>query len=173
MGIYGGETSITLKTILEKDVSSLSSPIQCEGWIRTVRKQKNISFVQIYDGSSRKDLQLVLSREDMGGEVYDNLLPLLSTGSSIHCKGYVKGVIKNNREEKKKEVLVNSMKVYCSNDHLSYPLQKKKHSTDFLRTLPHLRHHTRIFSTIFHMRSRISEFVHDYFKVYIKKILFM
>ena len=174
---FGQNSSISIRKLMEIEVmpklSSEPQVFKCEGWIRTIRKQKKLSFVHIYDGSHNEDLQLVLSKSDMGEESYEKVVSNLSTGSPLQCEGTIqmRGKEGSNGKEER-EMIVKGVELYSSNDPSSYPLQKKKHSISYLRTIPHLRQHTRVFSTIFQMRSRMAQFVYSYFQVPIDDLIF-
>ena len=105
--------------------------ISIEGWIKTKRSSKNIVFIELNDGSCQSNLQIVINDETKLSEP----LETLSTGASISVNG---NLIESEGANQKWEVSAESISVlgYCDID---YPLQKKRHSDEFLRGIAHLR----------------------------------
>jgi asparaginyl-tRNA synthetase len=128
------------------------------GWVRTKRELKDFAFLEVNDGSSLQGLQVVLESTLSGYEV---LLRSLSTGASITVEGVlVASQGKNQRVELKAE----SVKVWGSADPETYPLQKKRHSFEFLRTIAHLRSRTNTLGAVFRVRNACSAAIHDFFQ---------
>ena len=123
------------------------------GWVRTSRDSKNISFLEINDGTSFRHLQIVIEKEKLSG--YDEAMKL---GTSVKvsgtcCESPVNGV----------EINAVSIEVLgtCPGD---YPLQKKRHTLEYLRTMPHLRVRTNTFNALLRVRSRLAAAIHEYFQ---------
>ncbi|CAO3665759.1 unnamed protein product [Rhizopus stolonifer] len=106
-------------------MQSSSSEVSVTGWIRTVRKQKQISFANVNDGSSFKGIQAILNNQDA---------ELLTTGACVELKGKLTDSPGKNQT---KELQVSQVKIIGACDN-TYPLQKKRHTNEFLRTQAHL-----------------------------------
>ncbi|KAF2501794.1 mitochondrial carrier [Lophium mytilinum] len=118
--------------------------ITVNGFIRTVRKQKRVAFAAIGDGSSLQPLQAVLSPEQAEG---------LSTGTAVSITGVWKE--SPSGKEQSHEIHAENVRILGDNDATTYPLQKKYHSTEFLRTLPHLRPRLPVNSLLLRLRSHV------------------
>jgi asparaginyl-tRNA synthetase len=117
--------------------------VTIQGWVRTRREAKGVTFVDVNDGSSMAGLQVVLNA-DMAG--YDTVVKGLTTGSSVEIGGtLVESPGKGQRVELQGETLT----LFGTADGESYPLQKKRHSFEFLRTLGHLRSRTNTLGRYF------------------------
>ena len=129
--------------------------ISIEGWIKTKRSSKNIVFIELNDGSCQSNLQIVINDETKLSEP----LETLSTGASISVNG---NLIESEGANQKWEVSAESISVlgYCDID---YPLQKKRHSDEFLRSIAHLRGRTNKYAALARIRSQLSFSIHNYF----------
>lgn len=129
------------------------------GWVRTSAEVKPMTFIQINDGTtSTKNLQLTIHQERISDEEYkSNIKPLLSLGVSLKATGIL---IASERNGVELEVETIEMLGDCPS---TYPLQKKKTSVEFLRTIPHLRTRTNLMKTAMMIRSRLAYAVHSYF----------
>ena len=129
--------------------------ISIEGWIKTKRSSKNIVFIELNDGSCQSNLQIVIN----DGTKLSEPLETLSTGASISVNG---NLIESEGANQKWEVSAESISVlgYCDID---YPLQKKRHSDEFLRGIAHLRGRTNKYSALARIRSQLSFSIHNYF----------
>jgi len=127
------------------------------GWVRTVRDMKNFGFIELSDGSCHKSLQVVFERGSLNN--YDEI-----ARQNVGAALIVKGVLtltpdaKQPFELKAAEIAVEGV---SSPD---YPLQKKRHSVEFLRTIQHLRPRTNLFSAVFRVRSVAAAAVHEFFQ---------
>ncbi|PYL65019.1 MAG: asparagine--tRNA ligase [Verrucomicrobia bacterium] len=130
--------------------------IQVQGWIRTRRDSKDFSFIELNDGSSLRNLQIVAK----------NTLPnyaavqRLSTGASITVTG---ALVASQGKGQKWELVADNIDIVGTADD-SYPLQKKGHTPEFLREIAHLRPRSNLFSSIFRARSRLAFAVHQFFQ---------
>jgi len=127
------------------------------GWVRTIRKSKNMCFVEINDGTSLKNLQLVVDNNNSETmEFFKNL----NVGSSIAVNGVIVASMNQNQ---KVELEVKTAKLLgdCPTD---YPIQKKKQNMEYLREYPHLRTRTNTFNAVFRVRSVLAKAIHDYFQ---------
>ena len=121
--------------------------VSVSGWIRTLRCSKSFGFIELNDGSSFKNLQIVIEEDKL--ENYSEVSKL-SVGSSVSVKGNL---------EFTPEAKVEIQGVSAPD----YPLQKKRHSFEFLRTIPHLRPRTNSLSAVFRVRSMLAQAIHRYF----------
>ncbi|HQB62301.1 MAG TPA: OB-fold nucleic acid binding domain-containing protein, partial [Spirochaetota bacterium] len=131
--------------------------IEVSGWIRTIRDSKSFGFIEINDGSFFKNLQIVADEKDTSN--YQEVLKL-SIGSAISVQGIL---LETPNAKQPFELRASSITIegYSAND---YPLQKKKHSFEFLRTIAHLRPRTNTFSAVFRIRSVASYAIHKFFQ---------
>lgn len=146
-----------VKKILESDDSIIGNEIIVKGWIRTIRNQKKISFIEINDGSSFTGIQVVVD-EDI--DSYSEISKL-STGSAIEINGKI---VKSLGKNQKYEIQVKDIKLVgdCPVD--NYPLQKKRHTQEFLRTIAHLRPRTNTIAAVARVRSALAYGTHKYFQ---------
>ncbi|MBR8838511.1 MAG: asparagine--tRNA ligase [Stigonema ocellatum SAG 48.90 = DSM 106950] len=129
-----------------------------QGWVRTKRELKEFAFIEVNDGSSLTGLQVVLN-QDLPD--YDDILKKLNTGAAMEVAGVlVASVGKGQRVELKAE----KVKVHGEADPETYPLQKKRHSFEFLRTIGHLRGRTNSFGAVFRVRNAVAMAIHQFFQ---------
>ena len=131
--------------------------IQVSGWVRTIRSSKVFGFIELNDGSFFKGIQIVF--ED--GKI-DNFKEIekLGVGSSL----VIKGRLENTPNAKQPfEIKATSIKIEGESRE-DYPLQKKRHSFEFLRTIAHLRPRTNTFNAVFRVRSIVAYAIHKFFQ---------
>ena len=127
------------------------------GWARTIRDMKGFGFVELNDGSCFKNLQVVLD-----ASVLDNYKEI--AGQNVGAALIVRGTVVLTPEAKQPlEVKAASVEVEGKSAP-DYPLQKKRHSVEFLRTIQHLRPRTNLFSATFRVRSVAAYAVHEFFQ---------
>jgi len=125
-----------------------------KGWIKSLRQSKKFSFMVLNDGSSQKDLQIIV---DAGLENYEEITKLL-IGSSVEVEGLV--VASNGKQP----VEMQAKRVYVYNATTEdYPLQKKETSLEYLREIAHLRSRTNTFSAVFRIRHLLAQATHEFF----------
>lgn len=124
------------------------------GWIKAIRKYKNMCFIELNDGTCLQNLQLVIDNK-----LFDSCNNL-TLGSSIAATGEVVRSLNSNQ---KVEMNVDNLKI-IGNCPLDYPIQKQKQNMDYLRGLPHLRTRTNTFNAVFKVRNELSKAIHDYFQ---------
>ena len=127
------------------------------GWARSIRDMKNFGFLELNDGSSFKGLQVVLSRDALDN--YDELVRQ-NVGAAFIAEGELVLTPDAPQPFELKAAKVD-VEGASSPD---YPLQKKRHSVEFLRTIQHLRPRTNLFSAAFRVRSTAAQAVHDFFQ---------
>ena len=125
------------------------------GWVRTSRESKNMAFIELNDGTILKHLQIVIDKSQLG-DVSD----FMKLGTSLKVTGTAvkSAVAEDSVEINAKEITVLGE---CPAD---YPLQKKRHTLEYLRTIPHLRVRTNTFNAVFRVRSVISASIHEFFQ---------
>lgn len=146
---------LDLKDIYENIDKYLNKTVTLEGWIRNHRKQKTFGFIDFYDGTCFKSIQLI----------YDNNLSNFSdiekihVGSAISVTGVITKSINNNQNI---EINVNNITLEgdCPED---YPIQPKRHTREFLREVGYLRPRTNLFQAVFRIRSLAALAIHKYF----------
>lgn len=136
--------------------SAPDSEITLCGWVRTRRDSKAFSFLEINDGSCLAGLQVVIDADRPGYET----ISAATTGASVRLTGRI---IPSPGKGQRWEMQASSLEVLGSADE-SYPLQKKGHTPEFLRTIAHLRPRTNLFGAVFRTRSRLALAVHRFFE---------
>ncbi len=125
------------------------------GWVRTSRDSKNVAFAELNDGSMLAHTQIVFDKAAFDDKT---LAPLLSLGAAIT----VTGAVERGLKDESVEIRAESAALLGASDP-TYPLQKKRHTMEFLRTIPHLRVRTNTFNAVFRVRSELSYALHEYF----------
>ncbi len=136
----------------------IDTTVTVKGWVRSVRSQKEFSFIAVNDGSTFHGLQLVFQATHA---TYDETLPKLTTGTSISATGTL---IKSMGKGQQFELAVNSITVIGLCDAEIYPLQKKQHSFEFLRDIGHLRARTNTIGAVARARNALSFATHTFFQ---------
>jgi len=138
--------------------SDLESGVTLMGWVRTRRDSKaGFSFLEINDGSTIKNLQVVVNKDIPN---YAEEILRLTTGCSVMVTGTV---VESPGKGQEFEVQAKQVKTLGWADPETYPLQKKRHSFEYLRTIAHLRSRTNTFGAVARIRNAISFAIHDYF----------
>ncbi|MGB5159378.1 asparagine--tRNA ligase [Desulfobacterium sp. N47] len=139
----------------------LNSKVQLEnivvnGWVRTKRDSSGFSFIEVNDGSCLKNIQIIA--ENKLGNYID--IKKLSTGSAVTVYG---DLAESKGSGQKWEVLATKIDIISiASD--SYPLQKKRHTDEYLRTIAHLRPRTNKYGAVFRIRSELSFAIHKFFR---------
>lgn len=128
------------------------------GWVRTKREGKGIAFLELNDGSSLQGLQIVLPQELDG---YETLVKQITTGTSIEVSGIL---VESMGKGQRVEMQATAIAVFGTADPETYPLQKKRHSIEFLRTIAHLRPRTNMFGAVFRVRNACAFAIHQFFQ---------
>lgn len=144
----------TLRQILASE--SPQSSITVRGWVRTKRESKSCAFLEITDGSCFRGLQVVVD----AALPTAGLLAQILTGASVEVVG---DLIASPAAGQKWELQAQELKLLGEAD-ATYPLQKKGHTPEFLRTIAHLRPRTNLFGNVFRVRSRMAYAVHRFFQ---------
>ncbi len=147
----------TLVKSLFRDLDSfVDKNVQVSGWVKTLRDSKNFGFIELNDGSFFNNVQIVFDNS------LDNFEDIrkLSISSSIIVQGLV---VKTENAKQPFEIRANNIVIQNLAD-LDYPLQKKRHSFEYLRTVAHLRPRTNTFNAVFRVRSILSFAIHKFFQ---------
>jgi len=148
---------LSVKELYRQPDSYFGKEVEVAGWVRTVRDSKTFGFIELNDGSFFRNLQIVFEENKL-----DNFREIakLPQGSAIRVSGELVATpeAKQPFEIKAKKIEVEG---YCESD---YPLQKKRHSFEFLRTIAHLRPRTNTFSAVFRLRSTVAYAIHKFFQ---------
>ena len=147
----------TLVKSLYRDLDSfVDKNVQVSGWVKTLRDSKNFGFIELNDGSFFNNVQIVF---DNSLNNFEDIRKL-SISSSIIVQGLV---IKTENAKQPFEIKANNIVIQNLAD-LDYPLQKKRHSFEYLRTVAHLRPRTNTFNAVFRVRSILSFAIHKFFQ---------
>jgi len=143
-----------VKNILRRDAPAAS--IHAAGWVRTRRDNKAFSFIELNDGSCLANLQIIVDAGIPGSAD----LPRMSTGASIEVEGEL---VPSPAAGQKWELRAANVRLIGGVPE-DYPLQKKGHSPEFLRSISHLRARTNLFGAVFRTRSRMAYAIHRFFQ---------
>lgn len=132
--------------------------VRIQGWVRTKRELKGFTFIEVNDGSSMANLQAILDGELTD---YEALLKQLNTGASIEVSGVL---VPSPGKGQRIELKATAVKVYGESDAETYPLQKKRHSFEFLRTIGHLRSRTNTMGAVMRVRNACASAIHQFFQ---------
>jgi len=150
---YQARTKVS--RILIDEAIPVGSHVIILGWVRTVRSSKEVAFVEVNDGSCMKNIQGVIQQP----EAFPILEQIL-TGASIRLEG---NLVPSGGKGQKYEVAVSKIDLVGPAD-ATYPLQKKRHTMEFLREIAHLRPRTNTFGAVNRIRSKLAYAVHSYFQ---------
>jgi asparaginyl-tRNA synthetase len=143
-----------IKDIFQK---SAGSQVTARGWVKTRRDSKGIHFAQINDGSIFTDLQVVIEE----GTIPEEILRHVTTGACIEVVGEV---VESPAAGQAVELKAREINVFGPADPISYPLQKKGHTMEFLREIAHLRTRSNTFGAVFRVRNALSFAIHRFFQ---------
>lgn len=145
---------LTVKKLYQNFDEYVDKEVVLAGWVKTLRDSKNFGFIEINDGTCFKNIQIVFDT------TLDNFEEVrkLTIISSIEVTGTV---VKTENAKQPFEIKASNIKVINLADS-SYPLQKKRHSFEYLRTVAHLRPRTNTFNAVFRVRSVLSYAIHKY-----------
>lgn len=146
----------TVKNIFKNPQQYLNNTTKLGGWIRTIRVSKNFGFIELNDGTFFKNIQIVFDTNiDNFNEVSK-----LGVGAAINVEGQL--ILTPNAKQpfeiQAKNIIVEGFSTP------EYPLQKKRHSYEYLRTISHLRPRTNTFSAVFRVRSLVAYAIHKFFQ---------
>ena len=141
--------------VIMKNPDFIDKSVTVCGWVRTSRDSKNMAFLELNDGTTLKHLQIVIDKS-----ILSDISEYMKLGTSLKVEGtVVKSVVAENSVE------VNAEKItvlgVCPPE---YPLQKKRHTLEYLRTIPALRVRTNTFNAVLRVRSVVSACIHEFFQ---------
>ncbi|MFC1238493.1 asparagine--tRNA ligase [Treponema vincentii] len=131
------------------------------GWVRTKRETKNLIFIQVNDGSCFASIQLTFDRDKGIDSQTEKELSRITTGASIKATG---ALVESPASGQAVEVAAKTIFVYGEASGETYPLQKKRHTFEFLRDIAHLRARTNTFGAVARVRNQMAFAVHNFFQ---------
>ncbi len=144
-----------VKNLYRNEEKYIGTQVQVSGWVKTVRDSKSFGFIELNDGSFYTNVQIVF---DEKLENFEQICKL-SISSSIIVTGTV---VKTENAKQPFEIKASKIEI-CNISDSDYPLQKKRHSFEYLRTISHLRPRTNTFNAVFRVRSVLSFAIHKFF----------
>lgn len=147
---------VTIKDLYRNTENYINKTVEVAGWVRTVRDSKAFGFIELNDGSFFNNLQIVFNDKLANFEEVRKL----TISSSIIVNGKV---VKTENAKQPFEIHADSVEIFNLAD-ADYPLQKKRHSFEYLRTVAHLRPRTNTFNAVFRIRSVAAFAIHEYFQ---------
>lgn len=143
-----------IRDLFQKPVGAA---VDAHGWVKTRRDSKGIHFVQLNDGSTFQDLQVVIE----GGVIPEETLKQVTTGACVRVGGEL---VESPAAGQAVELKAREIQVFGSADPATYPLQKKGHTMEFLREIAHLRTRSNTFGAVFRVRNALSDAIHRFFQ---------
>lgn len=143
---------LLIKKVFE--TKPVDTTIIVKGWVKSFRQSKKFSFLVLNDGTTQKDLQIIV---DGTLDTYEEVLKL-TMGSSVE----VEGLLVASQGKQPVEMQAKRVHIFCINPE-DYPLQKKETSLEYLREIAHLRSRTNTFSAVFRLRHVLAQATHEYF----------
>ncbi len=138
------------------NTSELHKDYVVEGWVRTHREIKDVHFIALNDGSIIHNIQIVANAQSFDEQV----LKKITTGSCLRVLGTL---VPSEGKGQKVEIQAKEILIHGTCDAETYPLQKKGHSLEFLRSIAHLRPRTNTFGAVFRIRHHMAYAIHHYF----------
>ena len=128
-----------------------------QGWVKTRRSSRSVTFVQVNDGSTLRDLQVVVAEDSPSYAVANSL----STGCSVSVVG---DVVESQGKGQQFEIQAKELQLIGTAEPETYPLQKKRHTPEFLREIAHLRPRTNTFGAMARVRSAVAFAIHSFYR---------
>ena len=136
--------------------TSYGMEVTAMGWVRTRRGNKNVAFIALNDGSVIHNIQVVAELQQFP----EDLIRRINTGAAIHVNGIL---VESPGQGQPVEIQAKEIKIFGDADAETYPLQKKGHTLEFLRTIAHLRPRTNTFGAVLRIRHALAFAIHKYF----------
>lgn len=148
--------TVSIKDLIRHSDTHLNQTVNVNGWVRTVRDSKSFGFLELNDGSFFKGIQIVFE------DKLDNFSDIckLTIGSSLKVSGKL---VVSQGGKQAVEIQADSVEIIGRSDS-EFPLQKKRHSFEYLRTVAHLRPRTNTYNAVFRLRSVLSQSIHNFFQ---------
>lgn len=149
---------VSIKQLYNSNLATLKT-VTVQGWVKSNRNSNKIGFLDINDGSTLKNLQVVYYADSSFNSVWDKLVEV-TTGSAVSVTGQI---VLTNKVDQPFELRLQALDFFnlAATD---YPIQKKAHSYEFLREQAHLRPRTETFLAVFKVRNQISYAIHQFFQ---------
>ena len=128
-----------------------------QGWVKTRRSSRAVTFVQVNDGSTLRDLQVVVGEDSPAYSLANSL----TTGCSVTVTG---NVVESQGKGQRFEIQAQEVQLIGSAEPETYPLQKKRHTPEFLREIAHLRPRTNTFGAMARVRNAVAYAIHSFFQ---------
>ena len=148
--------TLVVKELFRNSEKYFGKEITISGWVKTVRDSKNFGFIELNDGSFFKNIQIVFDDKLNNFEE----IRKLTISSSLEVTG---NFVKTENAKQAFEIHAKSIKILNIADS-SYPLQKKRHTFEYLRTIAHLRPRANTFNAVFRVRSVLAYAIHKFFQ---------
>lgn len=143
----------------DEGIERLGQALAIRGWVRTCRVQSSVTFIEVNDGSCLSNMQCVMNTDAEG---YDQVESgVVTTGASILVEGIV---VSSQGSKQKVELKVARLIVIGKSDPLTYPIQKKRATREFLRSMAHLRPRTNTFGAVTRVRNALAYATHKFFQ---------
>ncbi len=146
--------STKIKSLLQS--TEFDSDVTIQGWVRTKRSSKSISFIAVNDGSTLDNIQAIVDNVNFDEQTLKNI----TTGTGVKISGKL---TKSQGKGQSVEIHATEIKVFGTTDSKTYPLQKKWHTLEFLRDIAHLRPRTNTFGAILRLRHAMAFAINKYF----------
>ncbi|CAI7731804.1 unnamed protein product [Closterium sp. NIES-53] len=143
----------------DEGMEQVGRHVELRGWVRTVRSQKAFSFIELNDGSSLSGIQVVATPEIEGYQEVEG--GGITTGAAVSVEGEV---VESQGKGQKIEIKAQKLTLVGGSDGSTYPLQKKRHSLEYLRTIAHLRPRTNTIGAVSRVRSALAQASHRFFQ---------
>lgn len=151
--------AVRVAELLRREGEYTGNRVKVQGWVRTKRDSKaGVSFIEVNDGSCLKNLQVVADQQRAD---YREVLEKLGTGCSVEIDGVIQPSLGKGQSI---ELHADHLVLHGWADPATYPLQKKRHSFEFLRQIAHLRPRTNTIGAVTRVRNRLSYAIHQFFQ---------
>ena len=144
-----------IKDLLDRDQAG--GEVLVQGWVKTRRSSKAVSFIQVNDGSTLRDIQVVADESLSGYELVESL----TTGCSVSIMGTL---VDSPGKGQRYELQASGIELVGPSDPETYPLQKKRHTPEFLREIAHLRPRTNTFGAMARIRNAAAFAIHSFYQ---------
>ncbi len=141
-----------------KESQKIGSEVTVKGWVKTVRSQKTFTFIEVNDGSTFSNIQVVLNADLPN---YTDMLAKLTTGAAVAATGTL---VESPGKNQDVEIHAVQLELIGTCDPETYPLQKKRHSFEFLRSIAHLRPRTNTIGAVTRVRNALAFATHLFFQ---------
>ena len=147
---------VLVKSIFRETEKFMGQTVEVSGWVRTIRASNAFGFIELNDGSFFKNIQIVFEAEL---ENYKEITKL-GTGSAVKVFGKV---VESAGDKQPFEIKAEKIEIVGTSDE-DFPLQKKRHTLEYMRTIAHLRPRANIYNAVFRIRSLVAFAIHSFFQ---------